>query len=812
MEEKYGVELQLITDKFNSNFNKIKNMMKEFSIEAKKNFTTGVNIDTDRTEKELDTLERKIKESVEVSKKQLEELNNAKVDLSELYNKRDSGLFKGVARGELENNIISKQSQISNLNRQLEISNQTVRNYTSAYRELNGDLERTETKMGILGTVVGNLKRTFQDISSYIKAGFGKDTKQQIEDINNELNNTGKAGRSAGNGISSMMSNGVKSLKRFALSLFGIQSIWRILSRASSAYLQQNTELASKMQAVWNGLGTLIGPVIDYLADIFLKLIGYINVMTKALFNFDFVAKTNANTLKNYQKQAQKTSKALAGIDELNNISQQTSEDTGPKGLIEIPELNEGLVKKLQDLSKWLKDNWDWLQKVAEALALAFGAVAIANWVSNIGKLLGFAGVGGAGGSGLLGLASTLGWIAGLGILAVEIVITYKYIKDLIDTTNDQKDAIEQNDKLDDSITDIVKDQSKETKGYKKGSAELNKYIRSLQEEIESNAKVIEDNKKWYDGLDTAGKIIASVTGVLAKKEQASKKASERIEELTAVYGEYYSAGQLTNKQIAYYNELLKYQDKKVRETVSSVFSLAEKYDGLSGSIYNTSVQNQNNNDIVKQQVGAYSGLGSAISNLSRADIPEYINALNNEKNALGALSGSIINSRNDLSNYGWSIDDVKRRLQELTNSSWYANLDIEIKTTINTEALRRAVERVKQSSSGATGSVMGFMSTSFQQELEKLLRSIRGYKIGTDLVKSDGLAYIHAGEQIVPAKAVSGGWTGASNEDTNNLLRQLIEVVYEKDFNATISSDDIGKASVNYIRNQNRLRGGSVI
>ena len=51
------------------------------------------------------------------------------------------------------------------------------------------------------------------------------------------------------------MSKGVdkitSKMKRFALSLFSIRSIWALVSKASSAYLAQDTELADKLQSVW---------------------------------------------------------------------------------------------------------------------------------------------------------------------------------------------------------------------------------------------------------------------------------------------------------------------------------------------------------------------------------------------------------------------------------------------------------------------------------------------------------------------------------------------------------------------------------
>ena len=50
MKEKYGAELELITDRFKQKMNQIKSSMSDFASKAKKDFTTGIYIDTDREE------------------------------------------------------------------------------------------------------------------------------------------------------------------------------------------------------------------------------------------------------------------------------------------------------------------------------------------------------------------------------------------------------------------------------------------------------------------------------------------------------------------------------------------------------------------------------------------------------------------------------------------------------------------------------------------------------------------------------------------------------------------------------------------
>jgi len=783
--ETYGVELVLMLDKFRNKINEAKNYMGDFSNRAKRQLTTGINIDTKKAREELDFFSKKNNEAFEKAKQDYEALQKAQKKLSLMPT--ESGTYGPNGTTYTQKELDRTRQEVAQLEKQFESSAGAVSNYENQFNILKKDLEDANSVFGKIGSFIGKI----------FPKKDTEDAKNKTEEIKEGINGINEAsGGSKSNNLSNMFTKGIKSLKRFALSLFGLQSIWRILSRASSAYLSQNKELSNKIQAVWNGLGTLLGPVIDFLADIFMKLIGYINVVTKALWNFDFVAKANANTLKNYQKQAQKTSKALGGMDELTNLSQQNDSNSKGPALLEIPPLDEGIVKGLQDISKWLKDNWDWLGKVLIAFGLVFGASAVAGWLTNIGRLLGVAGVGGTGGAGLLGLSSTLSWIAGLGTLAVEIFIAYKYGKDAgkadkaeVEAMNNWEDTIEEGH-------EIVKTNNNTAKSYKQNTIEVNKYIASLENEIEANADIIHDNEKWYDSLDGIGMTIATVTGKLSEKAKQSKKAAERIDELVAIYGEYYNRGQLNNQQIAYYLELLKYQNKAVSDNEITISKLAYKYVDLTENIYRTSQENENSLEVMKAQSGVAGALGTAISVLGNRDF--------------AGLQKKIEDNERALRNYGITAEDAKRKLNDLVNGRYQVGLSINVK--IETEALRRALERVKSSPAGLIGGAVGFSYTYFQEELEKLLRSLSGYKIGTDLVRSDGLAYLHAGEQVVPADAVSGGWTGGNNNETNSLLRELIETVQSKNITATISSNDVGKASVDYIRNQNRIMGGSVI
>lgn len=89
----------------------------------------------------------------------------------------------------------------------------------------------------------------------------------------------------------------------------------------------------------------------------------------------------------------------------------------------------------------------------------------------------------------------------------------------------------------------------------------------------------------------------------------------------------------------------------------------------------------------------------------------------------------------------------------------------------------------------------------------------VPAYDVGTNYVSHDQLAMVHKGEAIIPAKYNQDpAYSPNGSDETNELLRQLIEVVANKDMNAYIDGDSIGKASVNYINRQSRILGGSLL
>lgn len=242
--------------------------------------------------------------------------------------------------------------------------------------------------------------------------------KESMQDVGNEADKTSTK-------ISKGFKKGSTTLKRFALSLFSVGSIYATVSKASSAWLSQDTELAQKLQNVWIGLGALISPVIEKISDLMLKALGYLNEFVKALSGgrIDFIAKANAKALEKQTKAQKELNRQTYDFDEIRKQQEQNAGVSSgiSGGGISIPELDNRLVKKLQDLAKWLRENQELVKGLAIAFGVAFGAYKIASLLSNIGKLIGVA----SAGTGLAGLGAILGTLAQIGVIAIGVSLLY---------------------------------------------------------------------------------------------------------------------------------------------------------------------------------------------------------------------------------------------------------------------------------------------------------------------------------------------------------------------------------------------------
>lgn len=513
----------------------------------------------------------------------------------------------------LESDIEKTKNKIISLKNTLQSPDLDWQNFFNNDLELTGNWDTD--KLDFYKEKLSALKRQYDSILSnntlanqdYLLEKVGN----QIDSTTKKIENLDSKTKKLKNTNNKTFGDGISQLKKFGLHLLSLGSIYATVSKASSAYLSQDTELAQKLQSVWVGLGSFLAPAIEYISDVLLKGLGYLNEFVKALTGIDFIAGANAKALDKQAKAQKNLNNQTYAFDEMNiQQSQSTSSISGSSssGLIEIPELNQDLVKKLQDLAHWLQENWDWISKVGIALGVTFGAVKIAGLLGNIGKLIG---VSGAAGTGLSALAWLLGIIAAVWLGYVAI----KGIDEAIKQAKNLNEEIEKNYEMHKeqrkSVTDTAAALTDMAIEQKKAGKEIDYTTDYLRRQIKYSKNQYETTKNQIIP------ILGELTGANDNVRKSQHEIAIEIAGVNSNFKKLYDQGILNDKQAQEYYDSLCDQIVIMGELGYDISDLREQYINLTNGNYNITINAELHDKVTNN-------LKSLIKNLTGSTI--YLN------------------------------------------------------------------------------------------------------------------------------------------------------------------------------------------
>lgn len=273
------------------------------------------------------------------------------------------------------------------------IAKKSINEYKQSISSTTAQQEILQRKINDLNNIIKNPKSSkyFKNIEILeMRAEVEKLEKQLLKlqgtgkniDITPHADNTAKA-----------INKAVSSVKRFAMSLFGIESIYATLSRAVNAYVSQDEDLSNKINSTWVGLGSMLSPIVEYIVNLMRYGLAYINAFVKALTGIDYIARANAKALEKQAKANKEANKQLAGIDsDITNLNEQDDPNVvSSSPLIELPDIDTTKVtefaNKVKEIWKWLSDNKDLIIKIGIALGVAFGIIKIAQFIKKLSDL-----------------------------------------------------------------------------------------------------------------------------------------------------------------------------------------------------------------------------------------------------------------------------------------------------------------------------------------------------------------------------------------------------------------------------------------
>lgn len=389
----------------------------------------------------------------------------------------------------------------------------------------------------------------------------------QLISIKTKMNDFGDTSVKQITKMSDGFKKSTKGIKQFALSLISVGSIFALISKASTSYLETDEKLSSQIQANWVGLGTILEPIINLIVNLMKKGVTAILYFMSQLTGVDYIAKANAAALKKQEKATKDLTKAnqkyTASFDEMNIAQDTTSSSASGSGigleLFSISDLGndaikiiEKIAKSLKPITKGIKDIINWALDNPDAVAKILGGTAL---LSLISKIIGNKS------TGLLGLKTLLAGLATMGVISIVINVKemyeeYKKTEKVVKKVNK---SLEEKDKL----------QKKEIKNYKDNVKNLEKNTKATNEQSESLDQLINKHLNYAQAIgksnDETGFFENTIRIIAGEYQQSNKVMGDNIEysyESLMIQKQMYEQGLLNEEQIkSYKNNLLKFNE-----------------------------------------------------------------------------------------------------------------------------------------------------------------------------------------------------------------------------------------------------------
>lgn len=576
----------------------------------------------------------------------------------------------------------------------------------------------TKVKIAELSRTLNTLKKEMKDTTPGTQAFREyalavEDAKQELE----QLKNSQKGLKNLKNTFSDMaksIDNGVGKIKKFAFALLSVRSAYRIISKAANAYLATNEELSNKMQSAWAGLGSMLAPILEWIANAMIKVVAYINIFIKALTGIDLLARATTKSIKGMGASAKSTSKSLAGFDTITNLGNNDS-GGGLAGGIENPfsafedvDIDTKWADRITNFGKFIRDN--------------------------AGEII----------AGLTGIASALGLLK-LGIKPIKAL------------------------GIGLAITGII---------Y--SIQALRKYMK---------------DKTWKNFGSVIQGIGVAIVGL-----------GVAILGLPAI---------VVGVALLIYGTVVKYWDKIKAYLQNGINWLKGRSDWI-GQVFGSTAQKIYNNFVQSLQ-GILNWFDYTFNNIKR-NFDEIISFVKNV--FTGNWAGAWQNVKNIFTNI-WneivytvrSIFDVIVNLGRNIGYAFGGAISGALKSVVN--GVLYTIENFLNTPIRAINGLLSVINKVLPKsaKLSKLSTfNLPRLATGTNYVPRDMTAVIHKGEAVIPKKFNSKEYFNGNSDETNRLLNRLIVTLENKDMNAYISTNDVGRASVSYINEQSRIMGRKLI
>ncbi|QIK70836.1 hypothetical protein G7062_11255 [Erysipelothrix sp. HDW6C] len=151
--------------------------------------------------------------------------------------------------------------------------------------------------------------------------------------------NLDRASKAATN-MTNSVNKGIGKLGRYALALFSIRSIYTMLSRLATTWMNSNDVAAQRtkaqLESITSTLSNALAPVIQFLVNLAATLVGYLSQVLKIFFGVDLASKSASKNTSGIASGVKETNKELkrmlAGFDEVDKLTSDSNDNSGGGG------------------------------------------------------------------------------------------------------------------------------------------------------------------------------------------------------------------------------------------------------------------------------------------------------------------------------------------------------------------------------------------------------------------------------------------------------------------------------------------------
>lgn len=295
--------------------------------------TIGTKLATDKFDKQITDLEKKIKNEEEKTQLKLK----AKLQAEDELKRHKQAIFEVEKEYERTSkqvehlqNLMSKQASGVSLTPQEFTDLQGSKQIIAENDKIGSQLDKMYAKEVKLNNAVDSTSLAYSQIQRNVSEYKAKIESIKLQKQQAQVNEIKKGFDSVGNSVSSS----IKHIGRLALGVLSVASAYRLMSSASSTLGQYDEQYATNLEYIRYLLAQVLAPALKYIVNLAGTLLSYLNYIAQAWFNVTLFSK---NSAKNFAKARGSTSKIKKDLqttpfDEM-NVLQDTSSSGGGGGV-----------------------------------------------------------------------------------------------------------------------------------------------------------------------------------------------------------------------------------------------------------------------------------------------------------------------------------------------------------------------------------------------------------------------------------------------------------------------------------------------